>query len=292
MPDIRQLHDLADQVHPPSLDALRAVSSARRRRGAVVAAGGLAGLLVIVAAVLTGLDRSDRTGPVPAPRPTRSIPTTGTDAIETTRPDGVSVLAPDPESGSVSLDGGRYAVHLSGSTLAEVDVPAGWEATDGAFIHPNPASARKGMWFVAGGQDEPAFVPSDPCHDQSFRSVGPSVSDLAVALTRLPFFETSGPTPTTVGGHEAQFVELRIPAEADPSACQRGRVAAYRSGHGDGGTWLAAPEGAVIELWVLEVHGTRYTIHAQWAESAKDLVVLREMVESTTFSRSDEPSGK
>jgi len=291
MPDIGQLHDLADQVHPPSLDALRAVSRARRRRGAVVIAGGLAGVLVIVAAVLTGLDRSDRTGPVPAPRPTTSIPTTGTDAIETTRPDGVRVLAPDAEAGSVSLDGGRYAVHLSGSTLAEVDVPAGWEVTYGAFIHPNSASARNGMWFVAGGRGQPAFVPSHPCHDQTFRSVGPSVSDLAVALTRLPFFESSGPTPTTVGGHQSQFVRLRIPSNADLSACQRGRVALYRSGRSDGGTWVAGPEGGVIDLWVLEVHGTRYTIHAQWAESADDLATLREMVESTTFSR-DEPSGE
>jgi len=294
MPDLNQLRALGETVQPPPLDALRAVSRTRRRQDVTAAVAACCTVALIAAgAVVVGFDGASDSDPEPAPPPpTPSRAATTPGYLETIRPDGVLVLAPGEAPGAVSLDGGRYAVHLSGSTLAEIDVPDGWQVQYGHYLQPNPSASQSGMVFITGSTGERTFVPADPCRDQSFTEAEPTVDDLATDLAALPFLETTKQARTSVGGVEARLVELRIPADADLLACQQNRVVLYRSGRTASGVWTAGPEGAVIRLWVLEVHGTRYAIHAQWAETARDLAVLTGMVRSITFTRDGPSDGK
>ena len=57
----------------------------------------------------------------------------------------------------------------------------------------------------------------DPCED-SFAPAGPEVADLT-ALAAQQTVEPARPRPVTLGGHDGQVLEVRVPVELDVTDC-------------------------------------------------------------------------
>jgi hypothetical protein len=118
-------------------------------------------------------------------------------------------------------------------------------------------------------------VATDPCVGGA-RSVGPSVDDLATAITTIPGIEAKEPTDTTVGGLPAKVVEFAINDDID---CAPTRFMLY-------GPKSAYPNStdSTIKDWIFEVDGDRTGIHADvvgddpalWAE-------IQQIIDSIQF---------
>lgn len=291
MPDLNDLRVLGDHLQPPPLDALRAVSRTRRRHGVTAAVAACCTVALLTAGAVVGAGGASDSDPEPAPSPTIPSRATPSELIESTRPDGVHVLVADTGDGPISLTAGRYAVHLSGPTMAELDVPGGWEVSSGRFFHPNEASRWHGIAFILWAPGNVVQLPAHSCRNHTFTDVGPSVADLVEGLARQPFFEVGAPTTTTIGGVAATHLVLTAPAGPVSADCQNGRVVLYRTGRRPGEVWVTAGEGGVTSLWILELKGVRYVIHAQWGETARDQAWMTEMVRSITFSEDGTSGG-
>ena len=131
---------------------------------------------------------------------------------------------------------------------------------------------------------------SDGCRDHTALdpAVGPTVDDLAIALTQLaPFEVTSPPTDVTLFGYQGKHLELTVPALqvtdsgfASPSMndakftdCFNGEIHSWispindRSGallarsNSTGGSFNAyQTPGQTEEFWILDVEGTRLVL--------------------------------
>ena len=118
-------------------------------------------------------------------------------------------------------------------------------------------------------------VATDPCVTGA-RTVGPSVDDLATAITTIPGIEAKEPTDTTVGGLPAKVVEFAINDDID---CAPTRFMLY-------GPKSAYPNStdSTIKDWIFEVDGDRTGIHADvvgddpalWAE-------IQQIIDSIQF---------
>jgi hypothetical protein len=117
-------------------------------------------------------------------------------------------------------------------------------------------------------------VGTDPCVAGA-RIVGPSVDDLATAITTIPGIEAKEPTDTTVGGLPAKVVEFTINDDID---CAPTQFMLY-------GPQSAFPNStdSAIKDWIFEVDGERTGIHADvvgddpelWAEIQQIVASVR-----------------
>ena len=107
MPDLEVLRDLTPQFSPPGLDDLATVVRRRRRRAALTAGAGALAAGVVVATLIAGVPRSDRSiGPVDDPTDGQTEGQTAEDrgwAPDRVRAEG------DPEGWLDGLDGGPTA---------------------------------------------------------------------------------------------------------------------------------------------------------------------------------------
>jgi hypothetical protein len=291
MYDLNQLRDLTSQVRPPSFDSL--VITARRRTrltrrvasGAAVSVAGTAVILAIGGGALRG-NGEDRFASGPADSPTTPSQSTVFDPDEPTLPGGVKVLSQSTAYFS-SLDGGRYGVRVSDSLLYSVDVPDNSEVFDGVYL--NPLSEELGrdaiLWIEVADND--TALPVDPCQDHTAKVVGPTVRDLATALSDQPFLTVTRPVEVTVGGIEGLFVKVTVPDDAELSACQEGRVAIYAHIDKPSDGSVADSPGLVDRMWILDVDGARHVLRARaWPNAPGQQVrAMTRMVESITFSR-------
>jgi len=286
MPDLEPLRDLATQVRPPSIDSL--ASTARRRTRRATAAAGLAVtttvILVIGGVALAGRG-DDLAAPGPADTPNPPTQSAVFDPDEPTLPGGVRVLSQTID-GSVPVRAGRYAVRVSDSLLYQVDVPDDTEVVSGTYLNPvSPGEHDLNglLWIDPAGDD--TALPVDPCHDHSAKPVGPTVADLATALSDQPFLTVAPPVEVTVGGMDGLMVKATVPTGADVSACQGGSVDLISDSHSVGA-------GTVERLWILDVDGARHVIQARVSTGAdEDATSARQhnraiarMVESITFN--------
>jgi hypothetical protein len=130
-----------------------------------------------------------------------------------------------------------------------IDVPAGYTGRGDGF-EITGATERTGFrhldtWTV----DK---VATEACGDVTWVDPGPSVEDLAEALTSLTVWETTEPVPVTIGGHEGVSMELSVP-ERLPARCF-GSLAGFRDYLG--GTQGIGP-GKTQLLWIVDVDGQR-----------------------------------
>ena len=172
--------------------------------------------------------------PTPSPSPAASIPVH----------DGPGALAP-----------GTWAMDV-GPVRAIFDIPTvGWQEN----VVPDV------IWH-AGSEGRFAFHLVDnlyagPCDDSAFRDppVGPTVDDLATALSSLPGVPAAEPTDVTFGGHPAKHIEISLPATDQPCGPESTpvlwEVALIRE---------ATPleSGAVTRFWIVDVDGTRVVVTA------------------------------
>jgi hypothetical protein len=134
----------------------------------------------------------------------------------------------------------------------------------------------------------------DGCHDHTRRDppVGPTVDDLASALTDLPpFLVTSPPGDVTMYGYSGKHLGLTVPDI--PTEVREGGT--HWTGCATDGSltsWIAPPlsyafygyssPGQIEEFWILDVDGSRLVIEAGWFpdSSPEDIAEMRALLDS------------
>ena len=193
------------------------------------------------------------------------------------------VLSRDADPTYVALGAGRYAVPQTDSLFYEVEVFDGWDVFAGAFF--NTSGISGGIHFVSHAGSRTG-LPTHPCRDHTLTRVGPGVRGLADALARQPLLQVSTPRPVTVGGRNGLSLTVTVPPRVDSSQCESSAVVVYSpSGRADD-AWQGGG-GYVGRLWILDVDGERYVIHAECSTdcTGEEVDILIRMSESITFTR-------
>jgi hypothetical protein len=255
----------------------RSARSRTRRRAALVGSvAALAAAAVTVTGMLDAL-RGNDTGP----------------AVDDPGPPALRLLGEDE-----AVPPGRYSVGIPGTDSdelqVELDVPRGFRSAGPTLDY---------QMYVTGpetGGDDPLVgmsawqitgVNPDPCHGEPFsagrtyRDPGPTVGDLATALSRQPYRVGEPPKPVTLAGYEGLYLELRFPPGFDPGECASGAYEAWVSVDPStrGRTerfWYGA--GSVDRIWILDVEGRTVAVNAYQEERASEeaRAALDDMVDS------------
>jgi hypothetical protein len=177
-----------------------------------------------------------------------------------------------------TLSAGRYALEHEGMRITfEAE---GWEAWAYGVTGPEgagpPGGRGIGFWLV----DE-VFL--DPCHwNRGFFDppVGPTVDDLAAALTEQLGNGASRPEPIEVAGHTGKQMSLQVPRSINLDECWNTEYHLWTA-RPRGGRYVQGP-GQIEKLWILNVDGTRLVIDAVFfpATTSEDRRVLMDIVES------------
>ena len=260
-------HDSADRVLDAVLDRLDTTPQRRSTRWPArrlsemnnTAKLALGGAAVVVVALLgigflspSGLGLGSA-GPTETPTP---IPTPTPQLLATGPLDAGTVMASPHDSISVSFT-----------------VPEGWEGFEGTCVMAGTGTtAPDGMGIcfpeVVGG------LYSDPCHPaaQADIPIGPSVDDLATALTEQTAYESTDPADVTLGGYSGKRVDLQLPT--DVAAC--GEFYPW-----NGSIYAQGPDNR-WNVWILDVDGTRFVIVSTYfpGTSEKDLAEQQAIVDS------------
>jgi hypothetical protein len=128
---------------------------------------------------------------------------------------------------------------------------------------------------------------ADACHDHGPRkpAVGPSVGDLAEALTELsPFEVASAPRDVTAYGYRGKHLVLRIPDDMVATEARfEGCIGNLRSWMarvlGEGAFFGYQGPGDTEEYWILNVEGTRLVISVlTTAGTSQELIAEKQAV--------------
>ena len=186
-----------------------------------------------------------------------------------TDPEYTLLLDDDSNPDQVLGAPGAYAMTARGDgkpPLAVVDVPEGYKnfgffaLVDETFGTPfekpaPPAFHAINYWTVHG-------VRADPCTSAGpAPQIGTSVADLADALAAQKLSTLTEPVPVTLDGHDGLYLELSVPSDIDPSACDLEAYVVWEGKPGDAHHVLTDP-GAVERLWILDVDGSRVVLGA------------------------------
>lgn len=176
---------------------------------------------------------------------------------------------------------GRYVVEVAGTDIehlrVEVDVPSGFrtrgdanfrEDSDFALRSEDRHDAGFSVWTVGGVNPNPCG--GDPLVAfQRYPDPGPSVEDLARALSQQPHRVGAAPRPVTLGGYDGLYLELRFSEGFDPDACATGHYEAWAVvdplTRGREERFSYGPR-SVDRIWILDVEGTRVVVNAHHDE--------------------------
>jgi hypothetical protein len=240
------------------------------------------GVMLAVGACSSGGDAAE------APRATSSVAPseTGTaPAVQDIMSAGQQILPVKPGTYFVDAD-------LDPSTPLRVvyEIPAeGWSSWIGAAkFGPHDGHVGVSITTVVN-------LVTDGCRDHlaAVPPVGPTVDDLATALSELPPFEvTTAPEDVTIYGYRGKHMEWTVPD-----------IAFDRCDAGDVRSWIAPMDAAEVgdayygytgpgyteEFWILDVEGTRLMIATERSPGspAEDLAELRDILASIRI----EPGG-
>jgi hypothetical protein len=172
------------------------------------------------------------------------------DASPTPTPSPTVAPTPSPTLGwpEGTLEAGRHAVQHDSGVAFSFEVPEGWRSTAG-YIESGtfPSDGYRWILYLQGFN----AVAADRCSTQT-TAVGPSVQDLADAMTTIPGTVAADPVAATVGGLPAQMVELTLEPDVP---CPLDEFWLF----GVGSAYPNSPE-STIRVWVLELNGRRYSI--------------------------------
>jgi hypothetical protein len=177
-----------------------------------------------------------------------------------------------------TLSSGRYALRHEGMQMTfEAE---GWEAWAFGVVAPEGASPPGGRGLSFSLVDE---VYADPCRwNRGFFDppVGPTVDDLAVALTEQPGTGASRPEPVELAGYTGEQMQLQVPRSIRLDECWNTEFHLW-SARPYGGRYVQGP-GQIDKLWILDVDGTPLVIDAAYfpETSSEDREELMDIVES------------
>ena len=238
-------------------------NNAFRIGAAVVGVAVVAVLAVIIGTRLFGTSNVGGPGPAATPSPT---------------PQALTDL-------DAPMEPGRYVTRPFGD-----DAPAiAFTVPDGWWVHWEAAFSRAdgprsgppdGMGLAF---NQPTGLYSDPCPGEPDAapdvSVGPSVEDLASALTEQTAYEVTAPTDVTLGGYTGQRLDIQLPEDA--SRCPFEDFFVW---DGVGAIYPQGPDNR-WDVWIVDVEGERVVVFTTYfpETSAEDQAELQAIVDSITF---------
>lgn len=229
----------------------------RRSRARWLSAAAAAVVIAVVAVVLTADDDEEIDTTTPTP--------TVQDAPAGSVQDVMDL--PDFED----LEPGTYYIDPDGDAATPLrvffDVAAdGWSSWIGATRFSHDSHVALSITTVDN-------LVREGCNDHSPMepAVGPTVDDLATALSQLTPFELSAPpSDVSVFGYRGKHLELTVPdlpindpvrEENGFSNCTDGELHSWIAENLDGAFWGYNGEpGRTEELWILDVEGTRLVL--------------------------------
>ena len=241
---------------------------------ATAAAVAAAVALIVIIAIPRG------SGGVGGPTPPPSPSLTASPSPTSPRPSTVASVF--PPSGPLTI--GRQSMTRGGVQLS-VDVPtSGWSSDQGYFIGTD-TEPKSGYVSFLFWDPSPKGVYVDSCAHKPGPEVGPSIADLASAVSTMPNVTlVSGPSNVTVGGHAAKLVVVKVPLNASCAEVAEG----FDLWYGDmanGEVRYATAPGVTLRVWVIDVDGTRLFIEAETFKEAGPTVPqeIQKMVDSIQF---------
>lgn len=216
------------------------------------------------------------------------------DATETTDEPSFTVAPKDVTvlGAFARLDPGTYYIDPDKDPSTRLRVvytiaTTGWESWAGAFKSHGNEHAVVSIATVTNvvGHGCRDHSPADP-------PVGPTVDDLAAALTDLaPFRVTSPATDVTLAGYRGKHLELTVPdlpvegsGEGDPqfTGCEDGNLASWVAAVNDGAYYGHTLPGYTEEFWILDVEGSRVVIVGGTTPEApaEDIAEMRAIIDS------------
>ena len=207
-----------------------------------------------------------------------SGPNVGGETEATPTPSPTPAATPQP-LGTGTLEPGMVVATGLGageSMSVTFTVPEGWEGFAGACVIPRTGTTAPdgmGICFL----EVNAGLYSDPCHGYAAGVdvlVGPTVEDLANALTEQAAYEATAPTDVTLGGYSGKRMDLQLPS--DVASCDNGEFRPW-----DGSIYAQGSDNR-WHLWILDVEGDRMIILSSdfAGTSAEDLAEQQAIVDS------------
>lgn len=195
----------------------------------------------------------------------------GTDPEPTATPNAI------PETEGLPLDAGRYWLGTEFPVEMSFQVPAGWISCSLGPLEQGVCPEDSG---VAVGFIIVDNVVEDPCDAASLLDppVGPSIEDLAAAISSLPGFDSTAAENVTVDGFSAKRLTVTAPDVADCEGLSTWATPDRVAG--------VAP-GEANSLYLIDVDAVRIVISLTYfPESASDaeMEVAEEVVASVRIS--------
>lgn len=262
----RQLADV--ELVPFTLDDFHRRRHRKRRNRRI---GATVLSLLLVAAVIGGVLQTESEGV-----------TVASDGTSSTS--GPSVTVPPAGAQDITdtdlevVEPGMYFIDPDGDPSTPLRVTfeisaEGWKSWIGAAKFTGPEQVGLSITTVTN-------VVRDGCRDHSAAvpPVGPTVDDLATALTELvPFEVTSPPSDVTVLGYRGKHLQLTVPDLPVRGQANRREFAECTAGELH--SWIApnlggsfygynAEPGRTEEFWILDVDGTRLVLETNQSSTS------------------------
>ena len=162
---------------------------------------------------------------------------------------------------------GWQSLNVDGVPFSFRVTTGGWERFGGISINKSiegPQGAEA-MIFWTGFPDGEYADPCDNLLHPLGGPLGPSAADLAAAVAKAPGTElVAGPSDVTVGGRPAKHVVLTVRKDL---RCDPGFFYTWEDVEA-GALWPYTVAGVTIDVWIVDVRGTRLFIEAETTRQA------------------------
>jgi hypothetical protein len=191
---------------------------------------------------------------------------------ETASPTPTPSAEPSQSWLSDGLGSGRVDATIDGVEFSFV-APSGWSRTEFDGMIRGRALGQYFPWIAFLNRFD--SVATDPCAGEATR-VGPTVDDLATALTTIPGINAEAPVDTTVAGLPAKLVVLTL---EDEIGCSPSSFWLY----GDESAYPNSTN-STIRVWIFELNGTRYSIHTDADGPSEEVAQeIQQIIDSIRF---------
>jgi hypothetical protein len=205
----------------------------------------IAAAAVLVVAVV-GINLLPRSGGVGVQPPSAS-PSPSPSQSASPSPSAEVAFPPDGE-----LAVGEHSMTRNGLRLSVTLATSGWESSQGFFFDKSVGITAEGASLLFWDAN-PIGVFSDPCTQKKAPPAGPSIADLAAAVTTIPGTElVSGPADVAVDGHPAKYVVITV---AEGAACDATSFYLWHAASDEQARYISQL-GATMRVWIIDVDGT------------------------------------
>ena len=222
-----------------------------RRHPAALVPGALVAIAVLLASCSNGSSTSSER-PTSTTSPSTS-PSTSSGESSASGPTSLREFEGSIVPGSHRVP--LISWHRTYPVDALIDVPEGFITPGGWVVENGLDGAEYGDLMFWGDVDR---VDTNPCRAGRLVKPGPTVRDLAEALTAQVPRRTTTPKPVTLAGYHGLYVETTAPS-GDVSRCDGGRFTLWNVEPSDP-IWYDAGPASVFHLWILDVDGQRVVV--------------------------------